>query len=109
MDVFTDRPFAGNPLAVVFGADALATEQMQALATRVQPVRDGVRAAADPAGATYRARIFTPAGELPFAGHPERGRGGHRQPTRAVRRRVGQQECGAGLLPIEVTATGSPP
>ncbi|GAA4695869.1 hypothetical protein Prum_047720 [Phytohabitans rumicis] len=56
----------------------------------------------DPAAATYRARIFTPSAELPFAGHPSVGAavvqsGG---PGRVI------QECGAGLLPIDVTADG---
>ncbi len=109
VDVFTDRPFAGNPLAVVFGAQALAGEQMQALAREfnlsetvfVLPPSD-----AGPDGATYRARIFTPGRELPFAGHPSVGAA-----VTAIRRGlagVGRvvQECGAGLLPIEVTAEG---
>jgi trans-2,3-dihydro-3-hydroxyanthranilate isomerase len=104
VDVFTDRPFTGNPLAVVFGADGLATAQLQALAREfnlsetvfVLPVSDAG------AGASYRARIFTPGRELPFAGHPSVGaavtatRRGLCPPGTVV------QECGAGLLPIEV-------
>ena len=73
LDVFTSRRFAGNPLAVVLDARGLDTAAMQTDRARVQPVRDGVRAAAgDP---THRAqlRIFTPARELPFAGHPTVG------------------------------------
>ena len=73
VDVFTDRPFAGNPLAVVFGASALAGDQMQALAREfnlsetvfVLPPEDGGHRAA--------LRIFTPGRELPFAGHPTVG------------------------------------
>ncbi|TDC36160.1 PhzF family phenazine biosynthesis protein [Micromonospora sp. KC213] len=107
VDVFTDRPFAGNPLAVVFGAEGLATEQMQALALEFNLSETVFVLPPTQVGATYRARIFTPADELPFAGHPSVGAA-----VTASRRGmfgVGQvtQECGAGVLPIEVTATGA--
>ncbi|WP_405427557.1 PhzF family phenazine biosynthesis protein [Micromonospora sp. NBC_00617] len=107
VDVFTDRPFAGNPLAVVFGAEALATEQMQALALEFNLSETVFVLPPTQVGATYRARIFTPAEELPFAGHPSVGAA-----VTASRRGmfgVGQvtQECGAGVLPIEVTAIGA--
>ncbi|MFI1191890.1 PhzF family phenazine biosynthesis protein [Micromonospora sp. NPDC020750] len=107
VDVFTDRPFAGNPLAVVFGAEGLATEQMQALALEFNLSETVFVLPPTQAGVTYRARIFTPTGELPFAGHPSVGAA-----VTASRRGmfgVGQvtQECGAGALPIEVTATGA--
>jgi trans-2,3-dihydro-3-hydroxyanthranilate isomerase len=105
VDVFTDRPFAGNPLAVVFGAEGLATAQMQALAREFHlsetifllPPSTGT-------AATYRARIFTPEAELPFAGHPSVG--GAVTAVRAGLAEVGPvvQECGAGLLPIHVYA-----
>ncbi|MEV1329160.1 PhzF family phenazine biosynthesis protein [Micromonospora costi] len=107
VDVFTDRPFAGNPLAVVFGAEALATEQMQTLALEFNLSETVFVLPPTQVGATYRARIFTPLEELPFAGHPSVG-------AAVVASRwglfgVGQvtQECGAGVLPIEVTATGA--
>ncbi|SCE77044.1 PhzF family phenazine biosynthesis protein [Micromonospora mirobrigensis] len=107
VDVFTDRPYAGNPLAVVFGAEALATEQMQALAVEFNLSETVFVLRPTQVGATYRARIFTPAAELPFAGHPSVGAA-----VTASRRGmfgVGKvtQECGAGVLPIEVTATGA--
>jgi trans-2,3-dihydro-3-hydroxyanthranilate isomerase len=107
VDVFTDRPFAGNPLAVVFGAEGLATEQMQALALEFNLSETVFVLPPTQVGATYRARIFTPTDELPFAGHPSVGAA-----VTASRRGlfgVGQvaQECGAGVLPIEVTATGA--
>jgi trans-2,3-dihydro-3-hydroxyanthranilate isomerase len=107
VDVFTDRPFAGNPLAVVFGAEGLATEQMQALALEFNLSETVFVLPPTQVGATYRARIFTPAAELPFGGHPSVGAA-----VTAHRRglfEVGQvtQECGAGVLPIEVTATGA--
>lgn len=107
VDVFTDRPFAGNPLAVVFGAEGLATEQMQALALEFNLSETVFVLPPTQVGATYRARIFTPAAELPFAGHPSVGAA-----VTAARRgmfEVGRvaQECGAGVLPIEVTTTGA--
>jgi trans-2,3-dihydro-3-hydroxyanthranilate isomerase len=105
VDVFTDRPFAGNPLAVVFGADGLAGDQMQTL-TREFNLSETVFVLPSDR-ATYRARIFTPALELPFAGHPSVGAA-----VTAVRRGLAGpgplvQECGAGLLPISVTTAGS--
>ncbi|MEU7971177.1 PhzF family phenazine biosynthesis protein [Micromonospora sp. NPDC049089] len=107
VDVFTDRPFAGNPLAVVFGAEALATEQMQALALEFNLSETVFVLPPTQVGVTYRARIFTPVEELPFAGHPSVGAA-----VTACRRGmfgVGQvtQECRAGVLPIEVTASGA--
>ncbi|WBB77659.1 PhzF family phenazine biosynthesis protein [Micromonospora sp. WMMD882] len=107
VDVFTDRPFAGNPLAVVFGAEGLATEQMQSLALEFNLSETVFVLPATRADATYRARIFTPVSELPFAGHPSVGaavtaaRRGLFEPGRV------SQECGAGVLPVEVTATGA--
>ena len=106
VDVFTDRPFAGNPLAVVFGAEALAGDQMQSLAREFN-LSETVFVLPPTSGATYRARIFTPDAELPFAGHPSVGaavtsvRRGLAAPGRLV------QECGAGSLPIDVTETGA--
>lgn len=73
LDVFTSRPHAGNPLAVVLDADGLDTAGMQAIAREfnlsetvfVQPPQE--------AGHRARVRIFTPGKELPFAGHPTIG------------------------------------
>jgi trans-2,3-dihydro-3-hydroxyanthranilate isomerase len=73
LDVFTDRRFAGNPLAVVLDAEALDAAAMQAIAREFNhPETVFVFA---PAEASHRARvrIFTPARELPFAGHPTVG------------------------------------
>ena len=72
-DVFTDRPFGGNPLAVILDAIGLSAEQMQSIAgefnyaetTFLLPPRD-------PAN-TAQVRIFTPRVEVPFAGHPNVG------------------------------------
>jgi trans-2,3-dihydro-3-hydroxyanthranilate isomerase len=107
VDVFTDRPFAGNPLAVVFGAESLATEQLQALTREFNLSETIFILPPTTPAATYRARIFTPAKELPFAGHPSVG-GAVTQLRRGL---VGPgeviMECGAGLLPIQVDEAGS--
>jgi trans-2,3-dihydro-3-hydroxyanthranilate isomerase len=73
LDVFTDTRFGGNPLAVVLAGDGLAAETMQTIAREfnlsetvfVLKPADGVN--------TAQVRIFTPARELPFAGHPTVG------------------------------------
>ena len=106
VDVFTATPLRGNPLAVVLDGQGLSDAQMQAFAAWTQlsettfvlpPTPEG-RAA----GADYRVRIFTPGGELPFAGHPTLGTahawlqaGGQPQSPEAV-----VQECGVGLVTL---------
>jgi trans-2,3-dihydro-3-hydroxyanthranilate isomerase len=73
LDVFTDRRFTGNPLAVVLDPDGLDTAAMQAIAREFgHPETVFVFAPADPAHRA-RVRIFTPGRELPFAGHPTVG------------------------------------
>lgn len=72
-DVFTSRPFEGNPVAVVLDAQGLSAQQMQSIATEfaysettfVLPPRDPNN--------TAHVRIFTPSREIPFAGHPNIG------------------------------------
>jgi trans-2,3-dihydro-3-hydroxyanthranilate isomerase len=102
VDVFTDRAFAGNPLAVVLDADDLSTGQLQAIAREFNLSETSFPMKADKPGADYRLRIFTPATELPFAGHPSVGAADVL--LRLGRIRAGQvvQSCGAGLLPLEV-------
>jgi trans-2,3-dihydro-3-hydroxyanthranilate isomerase len=114
VDVFTDRPFAGNPLAVVFGAESLASEQLQALAREFHLSETVFVLPATQDGATYRARIFTPERELPFAGHPSVGAAVTTARRDVLETGTVVQECGAGLLPIEVrgsqaTLTGGQP
>ena len=106
VDVFTDVPFAGNPLAVVLDADDLGTEQLQAIAREFNLSETAFPLRA-PAGATYGLRIFTPLAELPFAGHPSVGAAWvlHRLGRIAAGPNV--QACGAGLLPVDVTAGGA--
>src|SRR4029079_12601488 len=107
VDVFTDRAFGGNPLAVVLDAGGMSTEQMQAIATEfnysettfVLPPADNANDA--------QVRIFTVNRELPFAGHPNVGTAfvlatlAAKPPARLL------FEEGAGLVPVEiVTAQG---
>lgn len=73
VDVFTDRPFGGNPLAVIPDARGLSDAQMQAIAREFNySEQTFVLPPADPA-MTARVRIFTPAAEIGFAGHPNVG------------------------------------
>jgi PhzF family phenazine biosynthesis protein len=102
VDVFTSVPFLGNPLAVVFDADALDTAQMQAIARWTQLSETVFFCTPDDPAADYRVRIFTQESELPFAGHPTLGsahawrtNGGQaRTPGRII------QQCGAGLIEL---------
>src|SRR5215471_9538748 len=73
VDVFTTELLRGNPLAVVIGADGLSDVRMARFAnwTNLSETTFLLRPRA--AGADYRVRIFTPRGELPFAGHPTLG------------------------------------
>ncbi len=72
VDVFAERPFAGNPLAVFVEAGGLETEQMQAIA-REMNLSETTFVSPPEAGGDAKVRIFTPALELPFAGHPSVG------------------------------------
>ncbi len=73
LDVFTDTAFAGNPLAVVLEADGLNSAQMQQLAREFNLSETVFVLKATRTDADVRVRIFTPASELPFAGHPTVG------------------------------------
>ncbi len=102
VDVFGSSALDGNPLAVVHGADALSEAQMQAFARWTNLSETTFLLEPTEAGADYRVRIFTPAGELPFAGHPTLGschawleEGGlPRSATEVV------QQCGIGVVRI---------
>jgi trans-2,3-dihydro-3-hydroxyanthranilate isomerase len=107
VDVFADRTFAGNPLAVVLDADALSTTQMQALASEFNLSETTFPVGTTTDGADYLLRIFTPTAELPFAGHPSVGTAWLMQSLDRVRPGRVVQECGAGLLPLEVSADGA--
>jgi len=108
LDVFADRPGAGNPLAVVLDAEGLDDTEMQAIArwTRL-PETTFVFPASSPA-ASYGLRIFSPRREVPFAGHPSVGtahaviEAGLAEPRKGLL----VQEGIAGLLPLRVTGSG---
>jgi len=112
VDVFTDRAFGGNPLAVVLDASGLASAQMQAIAgefnlaetTFVLPPKDPSH--------TAQVRIFTPRAEMPFAGHPNVGTAFalalegicHGRPV-GVESMVFEEL--AGLVPVEMIRNGA--
>jgi PhzF family phenazine biosynthesis protein len=108
VDVFTDRPFFGNPVAVVLDGDGLDAAAMQRIAawTNLSETTFVLRPTAP--GADYAVRIFTPRAELPFAGHPTVGsahavlEAGLVAPKPELR-----QECGAGVLRLVVEGAGS--
>ena len=103
VDVFTAVGLKGNPVAVVFDANDLSDEEMQRFAnwTNLSEATFFCEPTPD-SGADYRLRIFTPGGELPFAGHPTVGsahayleHGGARLDHDVMR-----MECGAGVLTL---------
>jgi trans-2,3-dihydro-3-hydroxyanthranilate isomerase len=106
VDVFTDRAFGGNPLAVVLDAGGLSTAQMQAIAvefnysetTFVLPPRDAAHNA--------QVRIFTPTKEIPFAGHPNVGTAFVLASQVAKPPARLKFEEGAGLVPVEILTEG---
>ncbi|MDX2229068.1 MAG: PhzF family phenazine biosynthesis protein [Leptolyngbyaceae cyanobacterium bins.349] len=73
VDVFAERQYAGNPLAVFTNAGALSTEQMQQIAREINFSETTFILSPQPQNGGYGVRIFTPARELPFAGHPTLG------------------------------------
>ena len=107
VDVFAPRAFAGNPLAVVFDADGLTTEQCQALANEFHLSETSFISAPTESGADYRVRIFTPSVELPFAGHPSVGAAHTLVRTGRLSGGTLRQECGVGVLDIEVGDDGA--
>ncbi|KPH64810.1 PhzF family phenazine biosynthesis protein [Novosphingobium sp. ST904] len=102
VDVFGSAPLSGNPLAVVRGGEDLDSETMQRI-TRWLGYSETtfLLPPTDPA-ADYRVRIFYPAGELPFAGHPTLGSAHAWLAAGGVPRTAGTivQECGIGLVEV---------
>ncbi|MHA6629284.1 PhzF family phenazine biosynthesis protein [Pseudonocardia sichuanensis] len=108
VDVFTaDGAYTGNPLAVVHGATVLETAQMQAIAAEFGLSETAFPLPPTTPDADYRLRIFTPARELPFAGHPSVGAAWVLAQAGLIRTGEVVQECGAGLLPVQVNAHGA--
>lgn len=75
VDVFTERPLVGNPLAVVLQADGLSTREMQAIARETNLSETTFVLPPEKREHAAKIRIFTPYVELPFAGHPTVGTG----------------------------------
>ncbi|HSW18012.1 MAG TPA: PhzF family phenazine biosynthesis protein [Ramlibacter sp.] len=102
LDVFTDTPYLGNPLAVVLDGSGLSDEDMQRFARWTNLSETTFVLAPSEAGADYRVRIFTPGGELGFAGHPTLGTC-HAWLAAGHAPRQGEvivQQCAAGLVRI---------
>ena len=106
LDVFTSRPFAGNPLAVITDGDGIPAARMQAIAREMNLAETVFVQRPTHNGALARLRIFTTTQELPLAGHPVIGTWyllallgvvPHNEGTVRV-----TQEVGAGLLPVDV-------
>jgi trans-2,3-dihydro-3-hydroxyanthranilate isomerase len=106
VDVFTDKPFGGNPLAVFPDAEGLTSEEMQCLALEMNLSETTFVLPSQAAGADFRVRIFTPSAELPFAGHPavgthwvlaHLGRVALHEPVTRV-----HFELGVGVLPADL-------
>ena len=99
VDVFTGRPFYGNPVAVVLGAESLETEDMQRIACWVNLSETTFLLPSSQAD--YRLRIFTPQHELPFAGHPTIGSAYAALESGFIeKKKLLRQECAAGVLDL---------
>ncbi|RNF86108.1 PhzF family phenazine biosynthesis protein [Montanilutibacter psychrotolerans] len=109
LDVFADRPGAGNPLAVAVDAQDLDEAAMQAFAAWTNLSETIFLLPPTTPEADYRVRIFTPNQEYPFAGHPSVGAAWAVLDQGLARARDGVlvQECAAGLLPVRVDDYGS--
>jgi PhzF family phenazine biosynthesis protein len=109
VDVFTAVPMAGNPLAVVLDAGGLDDAAMQRFARWTNLSETTFVVPTSAPGASYRVRIFTPLAELPFAGHPSVGTAWALLDAGLVKPNAGRllQECGAGLLDVQVEGPGN--
>mgnify|MGYP000051476157 CR=1 FL=1 len=106
VDVFGSEPYLGNPLAVVLEAEGMTDAEMASYArwTNLSETTFVLPPTVD--GADYRVRIFTPGGEIPFAGHPTLGTC-HAWLESGAKRRypdVVVQECGIGLVTLHANA-----
>lgn len=112
VDVFTEKAYLGNPLAVVADGQGLSSDEMQRFARWTNLSETTFLLPPTVPDADYRVRIFTPMSELPFAGHPTLGTchawlsslsdaGSASEPHDLV-----VQECDAGLIPIKRSPQG---
>jgi PhzF family phenazine biosynthesis protein len=102
LDVFTPTPLKGNPLAVVHDASGLSDAEMAAFARWTNLSETSFLLPPTDDGADYRMRVFTPGGELPFAGHPTLGSCHAWLAAGGVPRAAGKvvQQCGVGLVTV---------
>lgn len=103
VDVFGERPLAGNPLAVIVDSDGLSTEEMLEITRWLNFSETTFLGPPSDPGADYKVRIFTLAGELPFAGHPTLGTCHVWQSLTGDVVEEIVQECGAGLVRLRRT------
>ncbi|MFN5010604.1 MAG: PhzF family phenazine biosynthesis protein [Gammaproteobacteria bacterium] len=101
VDVFSDRHFMGNPVAVVHDAEGLDTAAMQRIARWINLSETTFVLPPTAPEATYRLRIFTPMSELPFAGHPTLGSAHAVVAAGLAPRGLLLQQCGVGLVPVQ--------
>ncbi|HEY5073936.1 MAG TPA: PhzF family phenazine biosynthesis isomerase, partial [Pyrinomonadaceae bacterium] len=109
LDVFTDRAFTGNPLAVFPDAEGLNDEQMQQIAREMNLSETVFVVPSEEEEVLRRLRIFTPGSELPFAGHPVVGtwnclarEGIVPEPDNGNGWVQIKQEVGIGILPVDI-------
>nr|CAA9336745.1 MAG: Phenazine biosynthesis protein PhzF like [uncultured Nocardioidaceae bacterium] len=105
VDVFAERPYAGNPLAVVHGSHGLATDALQAIAREFNLSETAFPTPVDPS--TYEVRIFTPQTEVPFAGHPTVGTAWVLRQRGELATTAGVQRCAAGDVGVTVEVEGA--
>jgi trans-2,3-dihydro-3-hydroxyanthranilate isomerase len=105
VDVFTEHPYAGNPLAVVHGTAGMPTAALQAIAREFNLSETTFPTPVDPT--TYEVRIFTPEAELPFAGHPTVGTAWVLRQREELGAGDVVQRCGAGDVGVRVQADGA--
>ncbi len=109
IDAFSAKPLLGNPVAVVLDAERLDDATMQAIARWTNLSETTFLLPPTTPEADYRLRIFTPGSELPFAGHPTLGSAHAALEAGRVTPRDGRlvQECGVGLVEVEVEGEGT--
>src|SRR5947207_11285707 len=100
VDAFTDRPFRGNPVAVVLDGEGLDAAEMQHIARWTNLSETTFLLPSQVA--TYRLRIFSPTRELPFAGHPTIGSAHAALEAGIAKGNRIKQECGAGVLDLTI-------
>lgn len=108
VDVFTDRVFGGNPLAVVFDAAGLADGEMQAVAKEMNLSETTFILPPTRGDCAARVRIFTPARELPFAGHPTIGTAWVLATHGLLPGKPSAFNLEEGIGPVPVTLEGDP-